>query len=182
MTAVSIIGGHAVAPPASPPGEPCVLVVFGASGDLTKRLLVPALYNLACEGLLPVRFAIAGISADDLSTEVVRDRLSQDIRSFHTRNAFDAAAWNRLCSQIHFVQGRFDDPAAFDRLKALLDRLAADYQTSGNTIFYLAVPPALFGPVAGHLDRAGLRGSPGWKRLVVEKPFGTDLSSARALN
>src|SRR5438067_10427341 len=89
------------------PGEPCLLVIFGASGDLTKRLLMPALYNLSCDGLLPDQFAIVGIAMDELTTDSFRERMAHDIRSFNTRKEFDAALWDKLCSRLYYTPGKF---------------------------------------------------------------------------
>ena len=165
------------------PAEPCVLVIFGASGDLTKRLLIPAFYNLVCDGLLPPEFAIVGLAMDDFTTESFREKMSADIRQFSTRPQFDPAAWDWLCSRLYYVPGKFDDPEAFVKLRDFVAKLDNEYQTRGNTLFYMATPPSLFGLISGNLDRAGfMRASSGWKRIIVEKPFGTDLSSAIALN
>jgi glucose-6-phosphate 1-dehydrogenase len=173
------------APPStngSPPGDPCLMVIFGASGDLTKRLLMPALYNLVCDGLLPAQFAIIGLALDELTTDSFRERMARDIRTFHTRNEFDPAAWDGLCSRLYYTPGKFGDEAAFARLHELVTRLDAQYQTRGNVLFYLATPPSVFGLISGHLDKAGFKRLPGWKRIIVEKPFGTDLPSAKELN
>src|SRR5271170_2754948 len=105
---------------AQAPAEPCVLVIFGASGDLTKRLLMPALYNLACDGLLPEQFAIVGIAMDDFSTEFFRDKMSTDIKQFSTRKEFDAPKWDWLCSRLNYTQGKFDDQTAYARLADLV--------------------------------------------------------------
>jgi glucose-6-phosphate 1-dehydrogenase len=168
--------------PLSPPADPCVLVIFGASGDLTKRLLMPALYNLRCDGLLSDRLGIVGIALDDMTTEAFRDRLSHDIRTFQTRKDFDEKVWNGLVSQIHYMSGKFDDPAAFARLRDLVARLDQEIQAGGNVLFYLATPPTVFGLVGNNLAQAGFLKFPGWQRLIVEKPFGTSLNSARELN
>src|SRR5215203_2494108 len=96
----------------TPAPEPCILVIFGASGDLTKRLLMPALYNLACDGLLPDRFAIVGIALDELSTDQFRDRMTTDIRKFSTRKTFNAGVWDRFVQQLSYTPGNFSDPAA----------------------------------------------------------------------
>jgi glucose-6-phosphate 1-dehydrogenase len=168
---------------AAPPGEPCLLVIFGASGDLTKRLLMPALYNLACDRLLPDRFAIVGIALDELSTEQFRARMTADIQKFSTRSTFDARAWEGFVGRLHYTPGNFADPAAYQRLADLVARLEAEHQTGGNIVFYLATPPAVFGMISGHLDRAGFKRRPrGWTRIIVEKPFGHDLASAIELN
>lgn len=181
MAATPVVGGHTTST-TSHPGDPCVLVLLGASGDLTKRLLVPAMYNLACDGLLPEQFAVVGLAADQLTAESFRARLSEDIRKFQTRKEFDERVWDKLVPRFHYVAGRFDDAAAFARLRELVDKLSVDQGIPGNRLCYLAVPPAFFGPAAAMLDRAGFRSSAGWKRLIVEKPFGTDSASARALN
>lgn len=167
---------------ASPPGDPCIMVIFGASGDLTKRLLMPALYNLACDGLLPGRFALVGIARDGMSTEEFRDRMSRDIRSFNTRKDFDPETWDRLCSSLHYLPGDFGDEAAYARLHELVARLDAERGAGGNVLFYMATPPSLFGLISGHLNEAGFAERAGWKRIIVEKPFGTDLPSAQELN
>jgi len=169
-------------PALSPPGDPCIMVIFGASGDLTKRLLMPALYNLVCDGLLPAQFAVVGIAMDDLTTESFREHMSRDIRAFHTRSEFDAAAWDSLCSRLYYTPGKFGDEAAFARLFDLVGRLDAQYQARGNTLFYMATPPSVFGLISTNLDKAGFKKRKGWKRIIVEKPFGTDLPSAQELN
>jgi glucose-6-phosphate 1-dehydrogenase len=163
-------------------GVPCILVIFGASGDLTKRLLMPALYNLACDGLLPRQFAVVGTAMDDLTTEAFRERMTQNIQSFNTRSKLDPTTWSDLCSRLYYTPGRFDDEAAFLRLRELVARLDAEYGAGGNVLFYFATPPSCFGLISGNLDRAGFKQFPGWKRIIVEKPFGVDLPSAKNLN
>ncbi len=167
---------------ASSPGDPCIMVIFGASGDLTKRLLMPALYNLQCDGLLPPQFAIVGIAMDELTTDNFRERMTRDIRSFNTRKEFDAGVWDSLCSRLYYTPGKFGDEAAFSRLYELVSRLDAQYQARGNVMFYMATPPSVFGLISGNLDKAGFKKMAGWKRMIVEKPFGTDLASAKELN
>jgi glucose-6-phosphate 1-dehydrogenase len=168
---------------AQPPAEPCVLVIFGASGDLTKRLLMPAFYNLACDGLLPEQFAIVGIAMDDMTTESFRAKMSIDIKQFSTRKELDTKTWDWLCSRLNYMQGKFDDDAAFARLAELVSKLDQQYQARGNVLFYMATPPSVFGLISDKLEKAGFKtSSTGWKRIIVEKPFGTDLPSALALN
>jgi len=170
-------------PADQPPAEPCVLVIFGASGDLTKRLLIPAFYNLVCDGLLPTEFAIVGMAMDEFTTESFREKMSADIMQFSTRAEFNQPAWDWLWSRLHYIPGKFDDPDAFARLADFVTKLDRQYQARGNTLFYMATSPSLFGLISGNLERAGFLGSSsGWKRIIVEKPFGTDLSSAIALN
>jgi len=168
---------------AQAPANPCVLVIFGASGDLTKRLLMPAFYNLACDGLLPSQFAIVGIAMDDFTTESFREKMSNDIQQFSTRKEFDPQTWDWLCSRLYYTQGKFDDDRAFARLAEVVSNLDAQYQASGNVLFYMATPPSVFGLISNHLEQAGFKtSSAGWKRIIVEKPFGNDLPSAIALN
>src|SRR5215510_3759554 len=109
ITARAFDAAASMSTAASPPADPCVLVIFGASGDLTKRLLMPALYNLSCDGLLPERFAIAGMAMDELTTEQFRERMSADIVKFNTRKTFDASAWSTFRDRLHYLPGRFDD-------------------------------------------------------------------------
>ena len=196
------------APSLDRPADPCVLVIFGASGDLTKRLLMPALYNLHCDGLLSGQVAIVGMAMDELTSEEFRDRLSADMPKFHTRKAFDAEAWQQLVARIHYTPGRFDDPEAFRRLAHFCDVVAAETGCGASRLFYYAIPPSLFGLVSQRLAEAGLTratlplddaagdvagdvaadaGTQGmrnsaWRRVIVEKPFGTDMASALALN
>src|SRR5205814_3363189 len=151
----------------------CVMVLFGASGDLAKRLLVPALYNLACDGLLPKRFALVGVAMDELTTEQFRERMSRDIRQFSTRRQFDEEVWRDLAGRLHYTPGRFDDAATFTRLTAVVAQVDAEHQIGGNVLYYLAVPPPLFGMISDQLARAGQTTSDrGWRRVIGEKPFG----------
>lgn len=168
--------------PEVPVAEPCLMVVFGASGDLTKRLLSPALYNLACDGMLPEQFAIIGMAMDPLDDEGFRARIDAEIRKFSTRSEFDAGRWEWLKSRLHYMPGNFGNP---DDFKALLRRcgdLDEQFKTGGNILAYLAVSPTLFNMVSTSLDEAGFKNRQGWLRLIVEKPFGTDLASARELS
>jgi glucose-6-phosphate 1-dehydrogenase len=158
------------------------MVIFGASGDLTKRLLMPALYNLSCDGLLPEQFAVVGMAMEELTTDSFRDRMSKDIRTFNTREEFDAAVWDKLCSRLYYTPGNFGDEAAFTRLYELVSRLDGQYQTRGNLLVYMATPPSVFGLVSANVEKAGFKRFRGWKRTIVEKPFGTDLASAKELN
>src|SRR5262249_23651588 len=129
----------------APPADPCIMVIFGASGDLTKRLLIPALYNLACDGLLPKHFAIAGMALDSLTTEQFRANMSTDIKQFNPRPVFDARVWDAFVARLHYTPGNFNDLGAFQRLAELVGKLDAQYQSQGNVLFYMAVPPAVFG-------------------------------------
>ncbi len=170
------------APEASLPSHPCVMLIFGASGDLTKRLLVPALYNLACDGLLSPNFAVLGTAMDALTTDTFRERMSADIRKFHTRPEFDQAVWDDLISRFHYIQGGFSDLDVFETLKKEVARLDALYGCGENVLFYFATAPRFFGLICDNLNACGFKAGAGWKRIIVEKPFGVDLDSARTLN
>jgi glucose-6-phosphate 1-dehydrogenase len=154
----------------------CLLVIFGAAGDLTKRLLVPALCNLRRARLLPEEFAVIGIS-----------RNPKDSQTFHSdlsAGQTDDDSWKWLAPRLFYLPGEFDDPKTYEKLKQLLAETDAKYQTGGNYLFYLATPPQVFAPIVQRLGEAGLvREEVGhWRRVVVEKPFGSDLCSAQALN
>ena len=167
----------------NPTSQPCVMVIFGASGDLTKRLLMPALYNLACDGLLSDQFALLGTAMDELTTDAFRERMSEDIKKFHTRKDFDQAVWDELVSRFHYLPAGFGDADAFEKLKTEVARLDAQYQTGGNVLFYFATPPRFFGLISEQpRTRPASRTAPGWKRIIVEKPFGTDLPRRSKLN
>jgi glucose-6-phosphate 1-dehydrogenase len=170
------------APADNPTSDPCVMLVFGASGDLTKRLLVPALYNLECDGLLSDNFALLGTALDPLTTEQFRAKMNDDIKKFHTRNEFDQAKWDKLVARFHYIPSAFGDLDAFQKLKAQVAALDAQHQTRGNVLFYFAVAPRFFGLLCDNLNTSGFKEGPGWKRIIVEKPFGTDLKSALQLN
>jgi glucose-6-phosphate 1-dehydrogenase len=165
------------------PAAPCTFVIFGASGDLTKRLLIPALYHLKRAKLLPEDFALIGVSRSAESDDQFRARLGNALREL-SKDAVDAEDWNWLAGRMHYMPGNLDDPSTYQRLKTLLRRCEVDHRTGGNCVFYLAVPANEFAPVVQQLGAAGLaRQEDGkWRRVVVEKPFGTDLKSAEELN
>ena len=163
--------------------DPCILVIFGASGDLTKRLLMPALFNLACDRLLPGRFAIVGIAMDQLTTEQFREKMTGDVKKFTTRPKFDDDIWSEFVERLHYTPGNFSEPAAYENLAKIVEGLDAEYHTAGNIIFYMATPPSIFGMISEHIDAAGFKKrEKGWIRIIVEKPFGHDLPSAIELN
>jgi len=165
------------------PADPCCFVIFGASGDLTHRLLAPALYNLAATGLLPEAFAIIGIARGERSNDAFRNDLAQALRQFAIRNV-DEGTVAHLLACATYVNGAADDPATYERLDRELARVERACATGGNRLFYLATPPAAFPPISRHLGRSGLarEENGAWRRLIIEKPFGTDLASAQALN
>jgi glucose-6-phosphate 1-dehydrogenase len=162
---------------------PCVLVLFGASGDLTKRKLIPALYNLVREKLLPEEFAVIGFARRDTTTQDFRDQTRRNVAEY-AKDGIDEATWNWLESRFHFVPGDFDDAEAYVRLRDKLVEVEAAHHTGGNVLFYLAAAPEYFGPIVQQLSAAGMvKAENGhWRRVVIEKPFGRDLASARDLN
>jgi glucose-6-phosphate 1-dehydrogenase len=162
--------------------DPCAFVIFGAAGDLTKRLLLPALYNLAAGRLLPEAFALVGVARADWSADEFRQRMRAAAQEFAT-DGVAAETLDELISRCRYVRGDFDDPAAYGRLKDEL-AAAARTQNTGNCLFYLATPPELFSRIARHLGESALahESNGSWRRLIVEKPFGFDFASACALN
>jgi glucose-6-phosphate 1-dehydrogenase len=163
--------------------DSCSFIVFGVTGDLTHRLVIPALYNLAASDLLPDKFCVVGIARKAMSNDELRESLMKGLHKFATRPVDDAIA-KRLLECVTCVAADPGDPASFDRLRAQIEELEARRQTGGNRLFYLATPPDAFAPIIRELGRTGLlREEKGaWRRLVIEKPFGTDLASAKALN
>ncbi|MGA9299619.1 MAG: glucose-6-phosphate dehydrogenase [Bradyrhizobium sp.] len=163
--------------------DPCSFVIFGATGDLTHRLVIPALYNLAASDLLPEKFCVVGIARKGMSSDEMRDSLMKGLRQYKTRPIEDAIA-KRLLECVTCIEADPKDPNSFDSMRERLEKLEANRSTGGNRLFYLATPPVAFAPIAKQLGRAGMLKEEGgaWRRLVVEKPFGTDLASAKALN
>jgi glucose-6-phosphate 1-dehydrogenase len=170
-------------PEPSRKGDPCIIVIFGASGDLTKRKLIPALYNLAKERLLPDNFAVVGYARRDIGTESFRERMRTDTAEY-AGSALDPEIWKALESRIYYQRGDLQTPSDFADLGKTLVELDAKHQTRGNILFYLATAPDLFAPVVKGLEALNLtKESEGsWRRVIVEKPFGHDLTSARELN
>jgi len=164
------------------PGDRCILVIFGASGDLTKRKLMPALYNLAQGHLLPKEFAVVGLSTSKMTNEEFRTKLSTEIKEFATDNV-DPELWKWLAERLYYLPGNFSDPESFTRLRSLLAELDKTRKTSGNHLFYLATPPDFFAEITKQLGAAGMVTEEGgaWKRVIIEKPFGHDLESAKEL-
>jgi glucose-6-phosphate 1-dehydrogenase len=165
------------------PGDPCVFVIFGATGDLTKRLLMPALYNLLANKLLPDKFAIVGVSNVQMSSEDFRKQLGDEIKQFATTKVSDEL-WKFFDQRISYMAGDFKDPATYQKLKSELEKTDKAHGTPGNYLFYTAVSPSFFGEIVKQLAGAELtKESDGhWRRVIIEKPFGHDLESANALN
>jgi glucose-6-phosphate 1-dehydrogenase len=172
----------AINQPAQKKPDPCSFVIFGVTGDLAHRLVIPALYNLAATDLLPEKFCVVGIARNGMSNDELRDSLMKGLRQFATRAVDDAIA-QRLLECVTCIEADPKDPASFDRMREQLDQLECARNTGGNRLFYLATPPGAFAPISRELGRTGLLEENGaWRRLVIEKPFGTDLTSAKALN
>ncbi|HJY81753.1 MAG TPA: glucose-6-phosphate dehydrogenase, partial [Candidatus Binatia bacterium] len=165
------------------PGDPCVMTIFGASGDLTKRKLIPALYNLARENFLSKEFAIVGFARRAMTSETFREKITQDIKEFAT-GQFDPDLWHWFVRRLYYVIGDLQDSNAYQKLRDLLAQIDKDHGTRGNYFYYLATAPEFFAPVVQQLGAAGLlhEDNGQWRRVIIEKPFGHDLDSARALN
>ena len=162
--------------------DPCCLIIFGASGDLTHRLLVPALYNLAAARLLPEAFALIGVARSPSSSEAFRADLAKSLPQFANRS-IDQNVLNQVLGCVGYVQGDPDDESTYANIDRELTRVERERATQGNRLFYLATPPAGFAPIGRHLGQSGLaRENGAWRRVIIEKPFGTDLASAHALN
>jgi glucose-6-phosphate 1-dehydrogenase len=162
--------------------DPCSIVIFGVTGDLAHRLVIPALYNLAANDLLPDNFCIVGVARKGMSSDELTESLLKGLKQYATRKVDDALA-RRLLGCVTCIEADPKDPSSFDAMREQLDELEASRKTGGNRLFYLATPPNGFLPISRELGRTGMLTENGaWRRLVVEKPFGTDLASAKALN
>ena len=162
---------------------PAVIVIFGAAGDLTKRKLIPALFNLASQELLSSQFAMVGIDRVEMDSERYRQTLNQEISSF-VGKGFDQELWDANIGKAYYMPGDFRNADSYSQLKKLLLEVDREQGTPGNYLFYLATPPSFFAVIATQLGKAGLTEESGnlWRRIIIEKPFGRDLESARELN
>ncbi|MCI0818264.1 MAG: glucose-6-phosphate dehydrogenase, partial [Chloroflexi bacterium] len=163
--------------------DPCTIVIFGASGDLTARKLMPALYNLALDGRLPPGLAVVGYSRTKWSNDVFREEARSNVEK-HSRRPIDPEVWDSFASGLFYSYGGYDDPEGHDRLNEKLREVEAERGIGGNRLYYLAVPPTTFVDIIEQLGRARSQGAAteGWSRVIIEKPFGVDLASARELN
>jgi glucose-6-phosphate 1-dehydrogenase len=162
---------------------PAIIVIFGAAGDLTKRKLIPALFNLASQQLLSSQIAMVGIDRVEMDSEAYRQSLSQGIKSFAGED-LDQGLWDANVSKAYYMSGDFRDEESYRQLKHFLHEVDKEQGTPGNYLFYLATPPSFIGVIATELGKAGLteENDSCWRRIIVEKPFGRDLESARELN
>ncbi len=168
------------------PPDPCVMVIFGASGDLTRRKLVPAIYNLSRRRMVPGALTILGISRSPLSQEEYRRRLREWADRSPEQTPSDDATWEPFARGISYLSGDLHDPETYDRLRSALNEIDAARGTGGNRIFYLSTPPSEYVAIIRNLGASGLSGGgsngQGWSRVIIEKPFGHDLPSALELN
>src|SRR5579862_2688930 len=180
MATAATVNGQAEHEQVGKAAGPCVLVLFGASGDLTKRKLVPALFNLVKAKLLPKNFALVGVSFDDLTLEQFRDQIT----GFLPAEDRGTEAWNWFTERLYYQRGDFADPATYSTLSAQLVEVNQQHKTDANYLFYLATAPKFFATIVQQLGKAGLANQENghWRRVVIEKPFGHDLESAKALN
>ncbi len=165
--------------------EPCALVIFGIGGDLSRKKLIPAVYDLANRGLLPTDFVLVGFSRADWPGGGSFESLTRKCAKENARTGWNEEVWHRLTDNTRFVEGSFDDDAAIDQLVEVMAGLRESHGIQGNAAFYLSIPPVLFPSVLKQMQRTGLSDAAqahGWRRVVVEKPFGHDLPSALALN
>jgi glucose-6-phosphate 1-dehydrogenase len=164
--------------------SPCVVVIFGASGDLTKRKLVPALYRLSQERLVPGEFAVVGISRTPLSHDDFRERMRDAVATFSESKSLDPELWKNFAQGIYYLSGDIGNPELYQNLSALLDQIDSERGTSGNRVFYLSTAPSQYSEAIGQLGAAGLaKQTEGhFTRIIIEKPFGYDLASAKKLN
>ncbi|GAA2811099.1 glucose-6-phosphate dehydrogenase [Crossiella cryophila] len=162
---------------------PCGLVIFGVTGDLSRKKLMPAIYDLANRGLLPPGFALTGFARRDWANQDFEQVVYEAVKQ-HARTPFRQSVWDQLAEGCRFVQGTFDDDESFDRLAGTIKELDEQRGTGGNHAFYLSIPPGAFPTVCKQLARSGLSAPEPdqWRRVVIEKPFGHDLASARQLN
>jgi glucose-6-phosphate 1-dehydrogenase len=165
--------------------EPCTVVIFGASGDLTKRKLVPALYRLVQERLLPAEFAIVGLARTEMDTNEFRARMKEAVEQFSEARQVDEEVWNSFAEGLYYLTADINNPDDYAKLAELLERVDRERATHGNRLFYLSVAPRFFAETVKQLGGRGLtkpRDVNSWVRVIIEKPFGTDLESARQLN
>jgi glucose-6-phosphate 1-dehydrogenase len=160
----------------------CMVVIFGANGDLTKRKLLPALYRLAFERRLSPGFAVLGVSRTPMSDDQFRDKMREPVAKYLEDSPFDEEVWKSFAQSLFYTAGDVNDLSSFDPLAARVQEIDAKQHTGGNVLFYLATHPSQYEPAVCGIGKAGLNHGKGWRRLVVEKPFGHDLASAQYLS
>jgi glucose-6-phosphate 1-dehydrogenase len=161
---------------------PCVVVIFGANGDLTKRKLMPALYRLAYDGRLAPGFAVIGISRTVMTDDDFRARMRDSVSKFLEDSPFDEDLWQSFARGLSYLPGDVGDKVLYEQISKSLGEIEKEHETAGNVLFYLSTQPSQYAEIAEGLGAAGLAKGAGWRRIIIEKPFGHDLSSARDLN
>src|ERR1700737_1799464 len=163
--------------------QPCSVIIFGAPGDLTHRKLIPALYNLAADGELPPAVAVVGFARREKSDDEFRQEMEESTRKFSRQSVRDEI-WKTFAQSIFYHQSDFGDESGYKTLATKLDKIDKERGTRGNRLFYFAVGPDQFEPILKHLEGVGLNKAAegSWARVIIEKPFGSDLESARELN
>src|SRR5512133_2940515 len=165
--------------------EPCVMVIFGASGDLTKRKLVPAIFDLEAQGLLPPGFTIVGVGRTGMDDDAFRTYLHEAMERSGHLNDQRASLWDEFAKMLHYVTVDASKADEFTRLREELQAINTDHNARSNYLFYLATPPSMYVPIIRHIGLCGLnrpQRDDAWVRIIIEKPFGVDLESARDLN
>ena len=167
--------------------EPVTFVIFGASGDLTRRKLIPALYNLACNGMLPPQFTVIGFAVTPMDDNSFRQAMREGVQESTEANPFDAKIWDGFAKNMYYITADFQSPDGYNALKARLAELAKSGANAVNRLYYLATPPSFYADIVERLGASGLvtqttRKGEEWTRIIIEKPFGRDLASAQALN
>jgi glucose-6-phosphate 1-dehydrogenase len=165
--------------------EACIMVIFGASGDLTKRMLIPDLYNVYRDKLLPENFTVLGFSRKEFDDQSFRNSMKEAVIQFTDDDIIDVDIWNKFEKNIYYMTGNYDDPESYKVLSSKLDILDKEKNIKGNRLFYLAVPPDSLSPILKNLAACGLNvnnSNRSWTRIILEKPFGHDLESALILN
>lgn len=163
---------------------PCAIVIFGASGDLARRKLLPALYRLVQQRLLPAEFAIVGLARTEMTTEEFRSKMKEAVVEFSAEKSVDEEVWNSFAQGLYYITGDIGNADDYVKLTELLEQVDTERGTAGNHLFYLSVAPRFYGEAVKQLGHAGLAQPKDgtWVRVIIEKPFGSDLASAKALN
>jgi glucose-6-phosphate 1-dehydrogenase len=164
--------------------DPCIVVIFGASGDLTERKLMPSLFSLACEGLLPEKFAVVGVARSELDDDGFRDKVKSGIETHSRLKPDECFEWNDFANNLFYHQVNYDAPASYKSLEKLLTKIGKAQGAACNYLYYLSTPPMLYPVVVDQLGQAGLaeQTEQNWRRIIIEKPFGHDLATAVELN
>ncbi len=161
---------------------PCSIVIFGASGDLAKRKLLPALYRLFYERRISPNFGVIGTSRTPMSDDAFREKMKESVKKFLEDAPFDEDVWNSFAQSLFYVAGDLNKPELYEKVRTKLDELESSHQTAGNALFYLSIQPSYYAEATLALGEHNLQKGNGWRRIIIEKPFGHDLSSARKLN